>query len=200
MRVVAWACLCFSLGCGQSALSPQSDLALPSDLSTGDLQPPPSVHLDLSKWVIGRGVDPDDYEGGIDSTQTYMGMPVAYLKSTQHVTQLFGTLLSVMPAGEFAGHRVRLSAWMKSDSVSQWGGMWIRVDAVGDGGVLSFDNMMDRPLSGTSDWMQYSDVVDVPDGAAEIFLGLLLVTDGEIWISDAKLEAVDDSVPTTGGF
>jgi hypothetical protein len=64
--------------------------------------------------------------------------------------------------------------------------------------TLAFDNMADRPLTGTSDAAPYSVVLNVPPGAAKIYYGVLLNDTGEVGISDLKLEVVPDSVPVTG--
>jgi hypothetical protein len=56
---------------------------------------------------------------------------------------------------------------------------------------------MDRPINGTTDWRRYEVVLDVAEEARAIAFGVLLVGAGTAYISDARLETVDRSVPTT---
>ena len=153
-------------------------------------------------WFMA-GSKPTSYESGVDQAQAVNGLPSAYMKSVQDVTDGFGTLMQNFSASKYLGKRVRLSANVKSDKVAQWAGLWMRVD--GDSPdpqkhTLSFDNMQTRPIKGTTDWKKYEVVLDVPDGATGIFFGVLLTGTGEVWMNDFKLEEVSTSVPTTSAL
>jgi len=63
--------------------------------------------------------------------------------------------------------------------------------------LLGFDNMDDRPVTGTTEWTQYAIVLDVPDDAIMFFFGVFQVGPGASWFDDLTLEVVDESVPTT---
>ena len=63
---------------------------------------------------------------------------------------------------------------------------------------LSFDNMSDRPIVGTTDWKKYDIVLDVPNNASNIAFGALLSGTGQIWFEKLTFEIVDTSVKTTG--
>jgi hypothetical protein len=63
--------------------------------------------------------------------------------------------------------------------------------------VLAFDNMPTRAIKGTTDWTNYAIVLDVPDGATGIFLGVMVNGSGSVWMSDVKVETVGMDVPTT---
>ena len=85
---------------------------------------------------------------------------------------------------------------MKTRDVGGTGaGLWMRVD--GNGGALAFDNMMNRPVRGTTDWTRVSIVLDVPNDADGIALGMLLVSGGEAWVDDASFEIVGTDVALT---
>ena len=64
--------------------------------------------------------------------------------------------------------------------------------------MLGFDNMMDRPIKGTTAWQNYEVVLDVPEGATGIFFGILLSGTGSVWMNSASFEIVPTSIPTTG--
>jgi hypothetical protein len=63
---------------------------------------------------------------------------------------------------------------------------------------LAFDNMQDRPITGTKDWTRYEVVVDVAPEATDIAFGALLSGSGHLWIDDLAFEIVGPKVPTTG--
>jgi hypothetical protein len=54
--------------------------------------------------------------------------------------------------------------------------------------VLAFDNMSTRAIQGTADWTKYAVVLDVPDGATGVFLGVMVNGSGSVWMSDVKVE------------
>jgi hypothetical protein len=101
--------------------------------------------------------------------------------------------------GSICGKRVRFNAFAKSDGVSGWAGLWMRVGK-GSGATpqtLAFDNMQGRAIQGTTDWKNYAVVLDVPKDATGIFFGVLLNGSGSMWMSDVKVETVSSDVPTT---
>src|SRR5262249_26334575 len=71
----------------------------------------------------------------------------------------------------------------------------------GPDSMLGFDNMQNRPVTGTTDWKQYAVVLEVPKQALCLTFGTLLVGPGEIWVDDLKLEVVArQTTPTTNLF
>jgi hypothetical protein len=75
-------------------------------------------------------------------------------------------------------------------------GLWMRVDGFGDT-TLSFDNMENRPITGTTDWTHYTVVLDVPQESTIIAFGLWLAGSGQAWIADAQIVSVGLDVTTT---
>jgi len=63
--------------------------------------------------------------------------------------------------------------------------------------MLGFDNMDDRPVTGTTEWAQHAIVLDVPSEATRFFFGVFQVGPGATWFDDFRFEVVDESVPTT---
>jgi len=74
-------------------------------------------------------------------------------------------------------------------------GLWMRVD--GYGLMLGFDNMVGRPVVGTTGWQKVSVVLDVPTYAIGIAFGVLFSGSGELLVDDVVLESVSTSTPTT---
>jgi hypothetical protein len=94
----------------------------------------------------------------------------------------------------YTGKRVRFSGFVKATGVRGWAGLWMRIDS---GYLMAFDNMQDRPVKGTSDWMPYSVVLDVAQSSTGINFGILLDGVGTVWLSGVKFEVVDATVPVT---
>jgi hypothetical protein len=145
-------------------------------------------------WFLA-GSNPGNYETGLDPQARYQGLPSAYLKAKQSAMEGFGTLMQEFSAGHYAGKRVRLSASVKADEVGDWAGMWMRVDKGST--TVSFDNMMERPIKGTTTWQNYEVVLDVPQDATGIAFGILLNKSGSVWLNSVKFESVGLDVPTT---
>ncbi len=147
-------------------------------------------------WFVA-GSKPASYEAGTDAQSAYNGHPSAYLKAKEPDPGGFGTLMQDFRADKFLGKRVRFSAFVKSDGIQSWAGLWMRVDKEKDS--VAFDNMMDRPIKGTTGWQKYDVVLDVPQDATGIFFGVLLDGPGTVWLNSANFEVVGADVPTTGG-
>jgi hypothetical protein len=108
----------------------------------------------------------------------------------------FGTLMQEFSAGQYAGKRVRLRASVKAEEVADWAGLWMRVDKGST--AVSFDNMAERPIKGTTTWQDYEVILDVPQDATHIAFGILLSKSGSVWLNGVKFESVGLDVPTTG--
>lgn len=127
-----------------------------------------------------------NYVRGLDTAIKHSGKTSAVIRSAK--PGAFGTLLQAVSANNYRGKRVRLTGWMKTNDVER-AGFWVRVD--GETRSLAFDNMQaDRPVTGTTNWTEYSVVLDVPQESVGIHFGCLLIGEGQMWIDDLKFETV----------
>lgn len=153
-----------------------------------------------ASWYMA-GSKPADYDTGVDNQTVYNNRPSAYLKSKKPPIDGFGTLMQDFKADQYLGKRVRFSAFVKSEEVQNWAGLWMRIDK-GSGSAnyktLAFDNMQDRPIKGTTGWQNYEVVLDVAPDATGLFFGILLGGTGTVWLNSANIEIVPPTVPTTG--
>lgn len=145
-------------------------------------------------WHIA-GSKPAEYEAGIDTTAVHNDHASAYLKSKSAAVEGFGTLMQSFSAEKYTGKRIRFSANAKSEGVQEWSGLWMRVDKQST--VVAFDNMQDRPITGSTGWHSYAVVLNVPQDATGIFFGVLLTGPGTVWLNGAKIEVVGSEIPTT---
>ena len=128
------------------------------------------------------------------------GAPVVYLRSIDEIDEGFGGFGQKLPADRFLGTRVRLSGWLKTQDLSHWAGLWMRVDGAEKGTSLAFDDMRDRGIRGSQDWREYEVTLNVPDEAKQVVVGFLLVGEGSIWVSNLHVEVVSEDFAATAGM
>ena len=105
------------------------------------------------------GSDPQDYELGIDPNAVRNGKHSGYLKAKGAEPRGFGTMMQKFKANDYLNKRMRFSAFVKSEGIEAWAGLWMRVDGPQQGS-LRFDNMQNRPIKGTTDWHKYDVVLE----------------------------------------
>jgi hypothetical protein len=152
---------------------------------------------DTPKSWLHAGSRPKDYAMSVDREVFHGGKASASIKCVASAPTGFGTLMQTFKAGDFSGKRVRMTGYVRSEDVTDWAGLWMRVDG-SQKQPLAFDNMQGRPIKGTTDWTQYQVVLDVPESADEIAFGVLLTGKGNLWLDDLNFELVGKDVPTTG--
>jgi hypothetical protein len=148
-------------------------------------------------WLVG-GSTPNNYEMGIDHRWGGEGKNTATIKCIDANVQGYATLMQKCLPDKFKVSRIRFTGLLKTEGVTDWSGFWLRVDEQDAEQPLSFDNMFDRGVKGTTDWTRYEIVVDVPANASVISYGALLSGGGQIWFDDLRIEMVDQTVATTG--
>jgi hypothetical protein len=145
-----------------------------------------------SGWYLA-GSKPAEYQSGVDADVQYNNRPSAFLKSQKTAIDGFGTLMQDFHASRYLGKRVRFSAYVKTEEVQNWAGLWMRIDK--DAKPISFDNMQDRALKGTIGWQNYQVVLNVPEDATRIYFGVLLTGTGAVWINSANLKLSGQTFP-----
>jgi tetratricopeptide (TPR) repeat protein len=145
-------------------------------------------------WFVA-GSHPKNYDMGGNPTVKHGSEGVGYIKSKVSDAEGFGTWMTKIEADKYLGKRLRMSGYVKTKEVEDWVGLWMRVD--GADGTLSFDNMQNRPIKGTTNWKKYEIVLDVPENSTGIFYGILLGGKGQAWVDGLQLEMVSNEVPVT---
>ncbi|BAU55611.1 S41 family peptidase [Mucilaginibacter gotjawali] len=127
----------------------------------------------------------DDYLIAVDSTVKEEGKYSLHIFQ-KGATPSFGVCKYIIPR-TYKGKELELKGYLKTENVSGgFAGLWMRVD--GQDGMLAFDNMQDKSITGTTDWNEYSIKLPYDDGIANtINIGGLLVGKGKIWIDNLRL-------------
>jgi hypothetical protein len=154
--------------------------------------------FDLPSGWFKAGSDPSKYEMGVDKGAGQDGKNAATIQSNEKNINGFGTLMQNCLPDQYLGKRIKVSGYMKSQDVKSWAGFWLRVDDTNSKQPLSFDNMQDRSIKGTTEWKKYEIVLDVPASASNIAYGALISGSGKIWFDNLSFEIVDNTIPTTG--
>ena len=71
------------------------------------------------------GSKPNSYKVGIDKTIFKSGGSSAFMASTEAMIDGFGTLMQSCGAQDYLGKRGRMTAYIKSENVTNWAGMWM---------------------------------------------------------------------------
>jgi hypothetical protein len=159
------------VGPGEATVSSLQVLEVDNSVPTTNLLPAPGFFL--------AGSAPDAYSVSGDPTAPSPGMT---FQSSNAPADQFGTVMTTVDASAFLGKQAQLVASVGTSNVSGWTGLWMRVDDA-NGKTLAFDNMQDRPITGTLAPASYSVILNVDSSAASISYGVLQVGQGQTTVS-----------------
>jgi hypothetical protein len=142
------------------------------------------------------GFHVEDYELGVDPEGGPEGGPCPRFASLVPRPEGFVGISRSVDATAYRGRRLALSALVRTEEVTGWAGLWMRIDSREHRSQV-FDYMEERPIRGSSGWLRYRVVLDVPEAAINIFYGAALSGAGAVWADGFALEAVGPEVPTT---
>jgi hypothetical protein len=136
---------------------------------------------------------PAKYSAQMDNSEMRNGHPTLRMRGTtgrtgdwfaydhnerQHVEDLLGK-------------RVRLSAMIKCDGVSNPSGPSIRALGPAFATLARDSSFPRRPVKGTMPWMRYSVTLDVPANAQGLCWGFIMNGRGTMWIDEVAFEVLD---------
>jgi hypothetical protein len=142
-------------------------------------------------WVV-TGASPSKYVAGIDQAEGVRG--AKFIRSTtDEAATTWAALAQGISAQNYLGQRLRFRARVRTDDVTGWAGLWMRVDRGGKS--VAFYNSSDKPIKGSTNWQDRSVTLDVPADADAIVFGVIDNGKGQVWIDSLALEAVGPEVP-----
>jgi hypothetical protein len=148
----------------------------------------------LSEWQL-TAQSKDRFEATNDTGVRFREKPTARLQTSASYADLGSLTLSV-DAGQYQGKRIRFSSNAKVSGVEGRTGLWIRISNHSTP-LRSYADTHDVELKGSSDWTALAIVIDVPEDARTVELGLSQEGRGTSWFGPVSVETVDDSVPVT---
>jgi hypothetical protein len=150
---------------------------------------------DIIKGWFNSGSVQTSYKTVLDNTVFQNGHKSVKIESLDATIQGFATVMQFCSAKDYLGTRVRLTGYIKSENVNDWAGMWFRIDSKEGTESLGFDNMQDRPITGTTDWTKCEIILDVPENSGTLNFGALISGTGKIWFDNISLEILDNKSP-----
>jgi C-terminal processing protease CtpA/Prc len=124
----------------------------------------------------------------VDGQTVHGGRWAVRIERTDSSPNAF-TLLSKSIPVDFAGTKLELRGFLRTENVSDFTGLLMRQED--DGGSIAFDNMQRQQLKGTTDWTAYSIVMPINAAARRVTFGVLASGTGRVWADDLRL-LVDD--------
>jgi hypothetical protein len=86
-----------------------------------------------------------------------------------------------LPGSVVAGKRVTIAGYMRSEDIAGgYAGLWMRAD--GPNGVLSFKNLGQENITGTTGWKRYEISLEVPANATGLSFGATQSGSGTAWL------------------
>ncbi len=121
----------------------------------------------------------------VDDKVVHGGRWSARLERNSTSPDAFSAINKVIPL-DFAGQKVELRGFLRTEGVSDFVGLWLRED--GEGGTsVAFDNMQGKAIKGTNDWAEYSIILPVRPEARQLVFGALIAGTGKLWVDDLQL-------------
>jgi hypothetical protein len=156
---------------------------------------PPPVEV-AAQWFKIRNGFAAQYEARQTEEAAFEGQyGVSVLSMGAPTKGAFGGILQASHVADaLRGQRVAMRAWIRTESAES-GSLWLRIDAADR--VLALDNMEHRSVSGTTGWLLYEIVMDVPVDAATLVYGVFLVGTGRMDVDDVHFLPVPVGATST---
>lgn len=120
----------------------------------------------------------------VDPSMLFGGKASIRIQRVNNSASEFSTITRGVPIN-FVGSKIELRGNLRIRDVTGFTGLWLREDGVA--GVLEFDNMQSRHLSGTKNWAEYSITLRLHARASHLAFGVLLAGTGTTWCTAPQL-------------
>jgi hypothetical protein len=161
----------------------------------------------LISWLKGRGTEisldvPDPTSIGTSRDAAHSGQFGAYIRYGQsnanglHYPTIYGQL--------YRDKTVRVSAYMNVDKAPEGALLYVEafyLDPKGAAGPVEYATARALPAAygrAPSGWQRIAVTLDIPDRTLGMTFGILLDSEGEVWLDDVKLEVVGPSPVEAG--
>lgn len=143
------------------------------------------------------GEYPKDFRIDIDNRIAYHGQKSGFIESVSEKPSGFCTLMQTFNDEKYSNKRVKMTGYIKAEGTIDTALMWVRVDDLNKKIKADFDNMQNRPIIGTTDWIKCEIIFDMPDSKSNILFGFILSGPGKAWADNVSFEVVDSTYNKT---
>lgn len=151
------------------------------------------LNLDFEYAVPGSDLPQKWYVGGngyivtLDNAEKASQSRSLKMVSNNPVQSQFGICNGSFPIDLVKGKNIEFKGWIKTKDVTDgYAGLWWRVDGK-NYEQLGFDNMSNRGLKGTNDWLQVSIKMKVNENVVNINFGALFPGKGTAWFDNFEI-------------
>jgi hypothetical protein len=149
----------------------------------------PSQGAPVTEWRFSQSAA-GNYEEGEEN-----GGAVRTVRPVLPRPDGYAALTKTFAAGDFRGRRIRLAGRLKSEDADS---IEMVVSAVsGEAADIARLALGEGQRAGTLDWRRYEMVVDIPDNAQRLVVGVQTSGKGTVWVRDFSLEVVEGAVAVT---
>ena len=158
-------------------------------------------------WGV-RGSAPVDFAVTLDREVRTSGTASALISSRRD-TAGYVTMFQTAAAGPVRGKRVEFTVDLRTRGATRGANLLLRAEDE-RGTTVAFDNMttsydadrrpdrlINRGVTGDTEWSTQHVVVDIPDEARVITYGVSVFGAGKAWIDNARIEVVPEDMATT---
>jgi hypothetical protein len=136
------------------------------------------------------------YQTGVDNEISTVKGHFGFVQSLDAKPDDWGGLVQTFGAYEYRGKKIRFSAQLRTKDVDGEAALFMLVLSA-DRKIVLQDAMKDRFVTGTNDWTERDIVLDVPQYARYINIGVVLRGTGRVWMNRLVVEEVGQEVATT---
>jgi hypothetical protein len=159
-----------------------------------------NVLIEPRGWFLS-GNRIQNYQIGIDDLDAQHGQKSGYIASVVDTSTGFGTLMQLCNGNNFRGERIRMRGYIQSYGLeTTLTMMWVRVDDFDKRVIADFDDMDNRPITGTQFWRSCEIVFDVPESNCVINYGVVLIGTGKVWMDNVTFDTVSRSTIKTADY
>jgi erythromycin esterase len=159
---------------GMSNLFAQSDLNLDFEKANSKGEP--------KGYFMGL----PGYKCYIDTTIFFSGKSSLCVEYTTGNQYKFIAVSRTFPIADIRGKKFKFSMYIKTDSVTGYGGYYIRAD--GKDSTLAFVNNEEKSPKGTTGWTKYSSEIFVPKESVALYFGPIVSGSGKAWFDNIIIE------------
>jgi hypothetical protein len=121
----------------------------------------------------------------LDDQVVHSGKWSARIERKAGAAGAFGGISKMLPM-DFGGAMIELHGFLRSEDVTDYVGMWLRLDGEGNK-PLGFDTTQPLQVKGTTEWKEYTIKVPASKDGQQLFFGVFVAGTGKVWADDLRL-------------